>query len=163
MSDPNALNNPELERLERRLSRTTWSPTATERECLLYACGQAAGRAQMMQKVRGVTVIAALLGCVCAGLGFALLQREQSPIAVVNRAPSQSSADLVAASQRDGLPNDESSEVMSSQRAELSVSANFAELALSDRGPGTSTSHGAALTLTTESVLSASGPLSGAL
>jgi hypothetical protein len=162
MSDPNPLNNPELERLERRLSRARWSPTPAERERLLYACGQAAGRAQMVRRVRGATAIATLLGCVCAGLGFALLQREQPPIAAVNPAPSNSSADLVGAPQTDILPPDAPSKVTESQRPELRVSTNIAELALSDRGPTSSSSPGAA-TFAPESVLTVSGPLSGAL
>jgi hypothetical protein len=162
MSDPNALNNPELERLERRLSRTTWSPTPAERERLLYACGEAAGRAQMMRRVRGAMAIAALLGCVCAGLGFALWQREQPPIAAVNPAPSNSSADLVGAPQTDIMPPDAPSKVTESQRAELRVSTNIAELASSDHGPMSSSSPGAA-TFAPESVLTVSGPLSGAL
>jgi hypothetical protein len=162
MPDLGPLNNPELERLERRLSRATWLPAPAERERLLYACGQAAGRAQMMRRVRGTTAIAALLGCVCAGLGFALVLREPPTVAAVDPAPSHSSDDLGVASQIGGLSNGESLEVMGSQTAELRVSTNIAELTLSDRGPTTSSSPGTA-TFAPESVLTVSGPLSGAL
>ena len=47
MADNSPLSDPELRHLERRLSELTLPPSRHERERLLYACGQAAGRAQM--------------------------------------------------------------------------------------------------------------------
>jgi hypothetical protein len=162
MPDFDPLNASELDELEKRLSGMSLSPTQRERERLLYACGQAAGRAQLMRRVRGATAIAAVLGCVCAGLACALVLREQPTVAAVDRAPSHSSDDLGAASQIGGLSNGESLEVMGSQTAELRVSTNMAELALSDRGATSSSSPGTA-TFAPESVLTVSGPLSDAL
>jgi hypothetical protein len=163
MPDPHPLNNSELERLEHRLGRVTLSPAPAERERLLYACGHAAGRAQMMRRVRGATAIAGLFGCVSAGLGLTLLQREQAPVAAVNQVPSQSPADLVAAPQTNNLRSDESLQVTRGPRPELSVSTNFAELAWSDREPTNSASQAKGATFAPESVLSVSGPVSGAL
>jgi hypothetical protein len=166
MFDPNPLNDPELERLERRLSRVTWSPTVAERERLLYACGQAAGRAQMLRPVRRATAVAALLACGCAGLGFALLQREQSPLAAVKPVPTRPTEKSVPDPQRNFLPPERAEDTesaVSARRRELSVSANFADLALLERAPQAAESHGDVAKPGDEPILRAAGPLAAEL
>jgi hypothetical protein len=166
MPDPNPLNDPELERLERRLSRVTWSPTSAERERLLYACGQAAGRAQMLRPVRQATAVAALLACGCAGLGFALLSREQSPMAAVKPLPAHPSEQSVTDRQRDLLPREtteDAEDPASARGRELSVSSNFADLALLERPQRTAESHGDVAKPGDEPILRAAGPLAAEL
>ncbi|HEV7998669.1 MAG TPA: hypothetical protein VGP63_02240 [Planctomycetaceae bacterium] len=161
MPDPNHLNDPELERLERRLSRLTWPPTENDRERLLYACGQAAGRAQMLRRVRGVTAIAAILACVCAGLGFALLRRDASPVAVADPVPTQLPDKSVASPHRDVVSREaeEDGQNPESPRGrELSV-LSFGDLALLDQKSKTSQFHGDISTSGTARVMSAAGPL----
>jgi hypothetical protein len=162
MPDPNPLNDPELKRLERRLSRVTWSPTPAERERLLYACGQAAGRAQMMRPVRRAKAVAALLACACAGLGFVLLQRQQSPMAAINPVPTHPSKKSVTDPQRDFLPRERAEDAESAASArthELSASANLADLALLERAPRIAESHGDIAKPGDQPVLRAGGPL----
>jgi|HubBroStandDraft_6_1064221.scaffolds.fasta_scaffold202826_2 hypothetical protein len=161
MPDPNPLNDPELERLERRLSRLTWLPTENDRERLLYACGHAAGRSQMLRRVRGMTAIVAMLACVCVGLGFALLRRDASPVAVADPVPTQLPDKSVASPHRDVVSREaaEGTENPESTRGrELSVSS-FGDLALLEQKPKTSQSHGDIPTSGIEPVLTAAGPL----
>lgn len=162
MHDHNPLNDSELGRLERRLSRATWSPTPAQRERWLYACGQAAGRAQMRRRLRGAISVAALLGCVCVGLACALWQGNRAPVAV-NPVPSPPSTNLAPVRQTNPLPFDEPGEAVAGFRRELTVSASLAELASSDGLAKASTSEVQRTPVVAEPVLSAAGPLSGAL
>jgi hypothetical protein len=83
MADNNPLSDPELRHLERRLSELALPPSRHERERLLYACGQAAGRAQMKRRVQAATAVAAICLFVSLGLGFTLLTRGGSQTAAV--------------------------------------------------------------------------------
>jgi hypothetical protein len=130
MVDDNPLNDPDLERLERRLRQATWSPTANERERLLYACGQAAGRAQMTRRVRKTTAVAALLACTCVGLVTALVMRDESqPVAGISPAPR--TAPQSPASFREQESPREARDVVDRNR-QLTVAATFGELALAE-------------------------------
>ena len=73
MSDVIPLNDPDLNDLEQRLSAVMLSPASHQRERLLYACGHAAGRAQMRRRLRVVSLATAMLTCLSAGLSFLLL------------------------------------------------------------------------------------------
>ncbi len=162
MHDHEPLNDPELGQLERRLGRATWSPTPAQRERWLYACGQAAGRAQMRRRLRGAISVAAVLGCVCVGLSCALWQADRAPVAV-NPVPSPPSTNLTPVRQTNPLPFDEPEEAVAGLRRELRVSATLAELASSDDLARTSASDVHRTPVVAERVLSAAGPLSGAL
>jgi hypothetical protein len=158
MADPNPLNDPELERVERRLSRVTWSPTASERERLLYACGRAAGRAQMMRRVRSTTAVAALLGCTCVGLVTAFVLREKSP-PVAGIGPAPRTAPQSPALFREEESPREAHEVVVDRNRQLTVAASFGEVALAERPqkivpPRESSSKRAA-----EPILTTAGPL----
>jgi hypothetical protein len=83
MADNSHLSDPELRHLEQRLSDLALPPTRHERERLLYACGQAAGRAQMKRRLHVATAIAAICLSVSLGLGFTLLTRAGSQTAMV--------------------------------------------------------------------------------
>ena len=73
MSEINPLNDPELNDLEQRLTAVMLAPTSHQRERLLYACGHAAGRAQVMRRVRVMSAATVMLACISAGLSFLLL------------------------------------------------------------------------------------------
>jgi hypothetical protein len=83
MADNSPLSDPELRHLERRLSDLALPPTRHERERLLYACGQAAGRAQMKRRLHVATAVATICLFVSLGLGFTLLTRDGSQTVVV--------------------------------------------------------------------------------
>ncbi len=163
MHDHESLNDPELGQLERRLGRATWSPTPAQRERWLYACGQAAGRAQMRRRLRGAISVAALLGCVCVGLACALWRADPAPIAAVNPVPSPLSANLAPARRTNSLPLEELEEAVADSKRGLRVSASLAELASFDDLARTSASEVQKTPVAAEPVLSAGGPLSGAL
>jgi hypothetical protein len=163
MHDHTPLNDPELGRLELRLSRASWSPTPAQRERWLYACGQAAGRAQMRRRLRGAISVAVLLGCVCVGLTCALLKADRAQVAAVNPAPSPFSANLTPTQHTGPLPLDEPAEAVADSRRELRVSASLAELASSDVFAKTPASEVERTPAVAEPVLTAAGPLSGAL
>jgi hypothetical protein len=163
MHDHEPLNDPELGQLERRLGRATWSPTPAQRERWLYACGQAAGRAQMRRRLRGAIGVAALLGCVCVGLACALWRADPASIAAVNPVPPSPFAGLTPAQRTDPLPFDEPEGPAADSKRGLRVSASLAELASFDGLARTSASETQRAPVVAEPVLSAAGPLSGAL
>ena len=70
MSDDSFLSDPELAQIERRLSAVAMSPTTRQREKLLFACGRAAGRAEMRRPVYAAAGIAAVCLCLLLGLAF---------------------------------------------------------------------------------------------
>jgi hypothetical protein len=163
MHDHEPLNDPDLGQLERRLGRATWSPTPAQRERWLYACGQAAGRAQMRRRLRGAIGIAAVLGCVCVGLSCALWQADQVPVAAVNPVPTPFATNLTPAQHSSLLPLDEPVDAVVDSKRGLRVSASLAELASFDDLARTSASEVQKTPVAAERVLSAAGPLSGAL
>jgi hypothetical protein len=132
MADNNPLNDSELERLERQLSRVTLSPTPRQRERLLYACGQAAGRAQMLRRVRAATALAAVLACVSAGLCIALVTHNNPNVAALDRATTRQLKE-----QRPDPPSDvlagEQPERNNAEERQLTAAASFAQLLTSDR------------------------------
>jgi hypothetical protein len=163
MHDHNPLNDLDLERLELRLSGATWSPKPAQRERWLYACGQAAGRAQMRRRLRGAISVAALLGCVCVGLTCVLLQADRAPVAAVNPMAAPLATGFIPAQRTDPLPLDEPAEAVADSRRELRVSASLAELASSDVFARTPASEVERTPAVAEPVLTVAGPLSGAL
>jgi hypothetical protein len=157
MPDPDPLNSSELRELERRLKSAPLSPTPRERERLLYACGQAAGRAQMMRRVRSATTIAALLGCTCASLFAALVLREQSPHRVITGNPARPVPEQAAVF-REEVRLSESSDGAGSASRQLAV-GRFAELALAERPQKAPPSREPSAMIAVEPTLSAAGPL----
>ncbi len=158
MSDPNPLNNPELERLERRLSRVSWSPAPRERERLLFACGQAAGQAQMMRRVQGATAVAALLGCACVGLVAALVLHEKSPpVAGISPAP-RSALRSAALLREQESPREAGDEVVDRNR-QLTVAASFGEVLLAELPQKIVPPRQSSPKLAAEPVLTTAGPL----
>ena len=79
MSDITPLNDPDLQDLERRLTDVTLVPNSPRREHLLYACGKAAGRAEMGRHVRRMYVVAGSLTCVSAALSAAVFINDAVP------------------------------------------------------------------------------------
>jgi|HubBroStandDraft_6_1064221.scaffolds.fasta_scaffold160599_2 hypothetical protein len=75
MAENNFVNDPELSQLERRLMAVAIAPEAHNRDRLLYACGEAAGRARMRRRVQAATAVAVTCLCVSAGLSFVLIAR----------------------------------------------------------------------------------------
>jgi hypothetical protein len=102
MSDITPLNDPELQNLERRLTAVRLSPNASRREHLLYACGRAAGRAEIERRLRRMYVVAASLTCVSAALSVAVFLIHAVPPrppapgaeAVVERRPGEVHDDI---------------------------------------------------------------------
>lgn len=108
MSETDPLNDPMLARLEQRLAATALLPTSGEREQLLYACGRAAGRAEIMRRARGMTAVAAVLVCVSLGLSYRLLSvtsdvtiRPNATDFVTHAQPDAPSLDLLLPASRD--------------------------------------------------------------
>ncbi len=157
MPDTNPLNDSELEELETRLRRVPVSPTPRECERLLYACGQAAGRAQMMRRVRNTTAVAALLGCTCAGLVAIVVVREKSPpLAGINPGPPAAPQSAVLLPEpespreaRDGLVD---------RNRQLTVAADFSELALAELPQKIVPTQESSSKLAAEPVLTTAGP-----
>ncbi|HXY36372.1 MAG TPA: hypothetical protein VEI07_19195 [Planctomycetaceae bacterium] len=158
MSDPNALNDPELNKLERQLSSVRLAPMPSERERLLYACGQAAGRAQMRRRARGTTAVAVVLGCACAGLAVALALVEQPPrIAALDSVPPLG-AKRAGASQEQVLPDD-LSDVARRGEMQLTVGASVSELTLAEVPQESVDAGNTVARLAAEPVLTTVGPL----
>lgn len=71
----------QLEQLENQLGAISLAPSDTQRQQLLYACGQAAGRvegrAEMRKQVRTLTATTATLACLSACLCFMLFGKSQ--------------------------------------------------------------------------------------
>lgn len=88
MSDGSPLNDPELIKLEQRLTGLALPPSGRQRDRLLYSCGQAAGRAQLRRRLRALTAVTALLTCLSAGLGYLLLTHTAPQPAVPDLAQS---------------------------------------------------------------------------
>lgn len=72
MSDESPLDERELRDLEARLAGVPLSPTAADRERINYACGYAAGRAQMKRRARAATALAVACATTSAVLGIML-------------------------------------------------------------------------------------------
>jgi hypothetical protein len=132
MADNSPLNDPELDRLERQLRLVTLSPTPRQRERLLYACGQAAGRAQMLRRVRAATALAAVLACVSAGLCVALLNRDRSKVAALDPATTTQLKEQLPDPRMDVLPR-EQPERNNTQGRQLTAATSFTQLQISDR------------------------------
>jgi hypothetical protein len=126
LNDPDPLNDPELDRLERQLSLVTLTPTPGQRERMLFACGQAAGRAQMMRRVRAATALAAVLACVSAGLGFALVARDGRRTVEPDQAASAHVEERRAEPQSNVAPRHEL-EPQSIDRDQLTAATSFTQ------------------------------------
>jgi hypothetical protein len=158
MADSSPLNDPELDRLERRLSLMTLSPTPSQRERLLYACGQAAGRAQMMRRVHAATALAVMLTCVSAGLCFALLTRAGSKAA--SRDPAVTAYfEQQLPHPRTNVLRREEPERNNTQGQQLTAATSFTQLLISDRQQTTRPSAVDAPHLVLNRVLTAAGRL----
>jgi hypothetical protein len=157
MSDFNPLKDSEFDELEHRLTGIALSPTPQERARLLYKCGQAAGRAQMMRRVRNTSTIAALFGCTCVGLVAALVLLEKSPpIAGIGPTPRTASRPA------DGVGEPESPhpsrDTIVDRSRQLTVAASWRELALAEL-PQKSISRESSSKLAAEPALTTAGPL----
>jgi len=157
LNDPDPLNDPELDRLERQLSLVTLTPTPGQRERMLFACGQAAGRAQMMRRVRAATALAAVLACVSAGLCFALLTRDGSKVAALDPAAAPQLKEQLPEPPTDVLPR-EQPERNDAQEQQLTAATSFTQLLISDRQPTTRPSAVDPPHLVLKRVLTAAGP-----
>jgi hypothetical protein len=138
MFHDDSLNDTELELIERQLQSVALSPTSQQRERMLYACGHAAGRAQMKRRTQTATALAIALTAVSAGLGFVLING-----AGFHR-DSQDAAALSGGGQEVAPPsnNNEDNRLPSPQREwnggrtnELTAASSFNELLLSDQEP----------------------------
>jgi hypothetical protein len=81
------LNDPELQRLEQELRGVAFSPAADHRERLMYACGHAAGRAEMKRRLRAMS--AALVALVVASVGLSLQLLKEKPSEVAGDSSEQ--------------------------------------------------------------------------
>jgi hypothetical protein len=160
MPDFDPLNASEVDELEKRLSGMSLSPTQRESERLLYACGQAAGRAQMVRRVRGARAVAALLGCTSAALLAALLLHENSPsVAAIDSTPRPVPQLAAVSTSTDGATARGTLSFASNQNRPLTVAAGFEELTLAELRPKIPTPHALSSKLPAAPVLSAAGPL----
>jgi hypothetical protein len=80
MSNDAPLDDLELDRLARRLAGATLPPTETQRECILYECGRAAGRAQMKRRARVATASAIALAFASVGLSYAFFSQSSPDV-----------------------------------------------------------------------------------
>jgi hypothetical protein len=158
MADNSPLNDPELDRLERRLSRVTLSPSPGQRERLLYACGQAAGKAQMMRRLHAATALAVVLTCVSAGLCFALLTRDVSNAVVLAPAVTPHLKEQ-RLDPRTNVLSDEQPERNNTDGRQLTAATSSTQLLLSDREQTTKPSAVDAPPVVLKRVLTAAGPL----
>jgi len=160
MPDFDPLNASELDELEKRLSRISLSPTQRESERLLYACGQAAGRAQMVRRVRGATVVAAFLGCTCAGLAVALVLHDQSPpVAAIDSTPRPVPQFAAGLTSTDDATARGTPSFAGDQNRPLTVAAGFEELTLAEIRPKMPALHALSSKLPSAPILSVAGPL----
>jgi len=133
MFDLDPLNASELDELEKRLRGMSLSPTQRERERLLYACGQAAGRAQLMRRVRGATALAVVLGCTSAALFAALVVREKSPpVVAIDSKPGPVLRKAVVSTSTQEVTTHRTPNFAGHQNRPLTVAAGFEELTLAE-------------------------------
>jgi hypothetical protein len=133
MHDDDPLNDPELERIERRLGHAAWSPTPAQRERWLYACGQAAGRAEMRRRLRGATFVAAVLGCTSAALLAAIVVREKSPpVAAIDAKAVRMPQKVAVSMPAPEVATRETPKFAADQNRTLSVADGFDQLALAE-------------------------------
>jgi hypothetical protein len=132
MADDSPLSDPELCHLERRLTELALPPTRHERERLLYACGQAAGRAQMKRRVQASTTVAAICLSVSLGLGFKLLTRGDSQTAAVEGSLASGTQTLQVAPRTEVRPVDEQGPANNSGR-QLTATSSIEQLAALDQ------------------------------
>jgi hypothetical protein len=158
MSDLDPLNDSEFDELERRLTGIALSPTLRERERLLYACGQAAGRAQMMRRVRNTTTIAALLGCTCVGLVTALVLLEKSP-PVAGISPPPRTASRPADGVREQESPNQSRDIVVDRNRQLTVAGGLRELVLAELPQKIIAPRESTAKLAAEPALTTAGPL----
>jgi hypothetical protein len=160
MPDLDPLNASELDDLEKRLSGLSLSPTQRERERLLYACGQAAGRAQLTRRVRRATAVAAVLGCTSAALFAALVVRENSlPVAAIDSKPGPVPPEVVVSTSTEEVTTRRTPNFAGDQNRPLTVAAGFEELTLAELRPKVTTPHALSSKLLSAPILSAAGPL----
>jgi hypothetical protein len=157
MADNSPLNDPELDRLERQLSRVTLSPTPRQRDRLLYACGQAAGRAQMLRRVRAATALAVVLTCVSAGLCVALLNRDRSKVAALEPAVTSHVKEQLLDARTDLLPR-EPPDRNNTHGPQLTAATSFTRLLISDHEYLTKPSSADSPNFVLKRVLTAAGP-----
>jgi hypothetical protein len=148
----------ELDRLERRLSLVTLSPTPGQRERLLYACGHAAGRAQMMRRVRAATALAGVLACVSAGLCFALLAHDGTKTAALDPAATPRLEKQLLDPRTNVLPR-EQPERNTADGQQLTAATSFTQLLISDREQTAKPSTVDAPNLVSKRILTVAGPL----
>ncbi|MGD9857960.1 MAG: hypothetical protein AB7U20_23695 [Planctomycetaceae bacterium] len=132
ISDIGSMNDPELQDLERRLKAVSLSPNPPARERLLYACGRAAGRAEVGRRLRAMYVAAASLACVSAGLFLVLLSGPDSPADRPNQTP-RSVVERQPESVRMNHRIQEPDEVEQGGRGRLTVGSKYEELMAIDQ------------------------------
>jgi hypothetical protein len=159
MPDLDPLNASELDELEKRLSGMSLSPTQRERERLLYACGQAAGRAQLMHRVRRATAVAAVLGCTSAALFAALVVHEKSPpVAAIDSKPGPVPPKVVVSTSTEEVTTRRTPNFAGDQNRPLTVAAGFEELTLAEVPTKVAVPHQQSSRRPVEPVLTATGP-----
>jgi hypothetical protein len=94
MSDDSFLNDPDLAELEQQLNAVQLSPSARQRERLLFSCGRAAGRAEMRRQVYASTAVAAVCLCLSLGLAFDRIERGRADFAAIKSAPDLTPASI---------------------------------------------------------------------
>ena len=156
MADNSPLNDPELLHLERRLSELTLPPSLHERERLLYACGQAAGRAQMKRRVQAATAVAIILLSVSLGLGFSLLTHGGSQTVAVKDALASSPHVSLTAPGTEVAPVDERTR-SDCPAGQLTATPSFDQLAALEQAHTVSPQTAAALDVAPQRILTAAG------
>jgi hypothetical protein len=157
MADNSPLNDPELSRLEQRLKSVTLCPTPRQREQLLYACGQAVGRAQMRRRVQAAAALTVLLTCVSASLSFMLFTRDVPRAAPRDAALWPHLEGQWSPERTDVLPRAEA-ERDEAQGPRLTASTSLSQLLAFDREHKAGTFHAAPLALASKRILTIAGP-----
>jgi hypothetical protein len=159
MFDLDPLNASDLDELERRLRGMSLSPTQRERERLLYACGQAAGRAQLMRRVRRATAVAAVIGCTSAALFAAFVVREKSlPVVATDSKPGPVPPKVVVSTSTQEVTTRRTPNFAGRQNRPLTVAAGFDELTLAEVPTKVGAPREQSSRRAVEPVLTATGP-----
>jgi hypothetical protein len=125
MFDNQPLDDFELTRLERHLSNVDLSPPRHQRERLLYACGRAAGLAEMRRRVRAATATAVVVVAASAVLCLVLVTTRGATTTDIVQNASVSPKHSVGSPPR--LVQRERFDSSDKRDEQLTVSAGFAQ------------------------------------
>lgn len=154
MADGNPLNDSQLSQLERRLRTLELPPTNRQRGQLLYACGKAAGRAEIKRRLRAATAVAVMCFCTSAALSFVLLTRGGVQTAARER-PTQPPSVHRPGEERKDLRAPEPPRSDSDGDRQLTTASDFRQFAASGRGAKDNTLASASLNFPSKRILTA--------